>query len=561
MKSLRDYQGWAINGNAEYPGILPALDTHKSTLAVLATGLGKTVIIAKVVNEWRRGNVLCLAHRIELVDQMADTLAGELGYRPSVEQGPRGLDMDTMFAAGHVVIGSIQSMISEARIKKFSQHPFGLIVIDEAHRATTPSYVKLVDRYRELDPEVRLLGVTATPNRTDGTAMGLVFDSVAFNMGIVDGIDSGWLVDIHQKFAVVEELDLSKIPCVRNEFGEMDFKQGDLEELLSQEGPLHAMSRPVLDATAGGEQAIIFAASVSHAHLWAAVLNHYRPGCAAAIDGTMLKGEGQPRTEIVKRYKAGELQFLLNFNIATEGFDAPRTGLVIMGRPTKSLLVYTQMLGRCTRPLPGVVDGIVTPEGRKDSIGASEKPHATVLDFVGNSKHQVMTATDVLGGNYDVNVREGADDLIGARGSGNVRDALRKARACMLLESQEHRRRPLRDAVTGAQIGYQLVDADPFSGAGGGHDMATSRGGSTDAQVAALVNLGVERETALAYGKRQASAVIDSLKQKRCTGPQARTLRKYGFNPDEFNAARASEQIQAIADNGWRWPPHGEGAA
>jgi superfamily II DNA or RNA helicase len=555
MKTLRDYQGWCIGGRDPHPGILPALAASKSTILVLATGLGKTVVLARVASEWNRGNVLCLAHRIELVDQMADTLKHELGYRPSVEQGPRGLDPETMFAAGHVVVGSIQSMITENRLRKFRRHPFGLIVIDECHRATSASYVKLIDRYREIDPECRLLGVTATPNRTDGTALGLVFDSVAYEMGIVDGIDAGWLVDIRQKFAVVEDLDLSKIPCTKNEFGETDFKQADLEALLSQEGPLHSMSRPVLDCTKGGEQAIVFAASVSHAHLWAAVLNHYRPGCAAALDGTMLNTEGGQRQKIVRDFKAGNLQFLLNFNIATEGFDAPRTAFVVMGRPTKSLLVYQQMLGRCTRPLPGVVDGVGTPEGRKDAIEASGKPFATVLDFVGNSKHQVVTATDVLGGNYDVNVRELADDIIGAKGNANVRDALNKARAAMLLEAEEERRRPIRQAVGSVEVGYHLRDVDPFGGATGGAAVKSVRRGATDAQVAALVNLGVAHDAAYGFTKKQAGKVMDELRQRRCTVRQARTLAKYGLDPADFNADQAHEQIQQIADAGWRWPP------
>lgn len=556
MKTLRDYQSWAMGGNDKFPGVNRALAEQKSAIVVMATGLGKTVVIAKVANEWRHGNVLCLAHRIELVDQMADTLAGELGYRPAVEQGPRGLDPDSLFAAGHVVVGSVQSMITENRLKKFRKHPFGLLVVDECHRAISPSYMKLVDRYREIDPEMRLMGVTATPNRTDGTAMGLVFDTVAFDMGIVDGIDTGWLVDIHQKFAIVEELDLSKIPMARNEFGEMDFKQSDLEALLSQEGPMHAMSRPILDSTENGGQAIIFAASVAHAHLWAAVLNHYRPQCAAAIDGTMLKGEGQPRTEIVKQYKAGELQFLLNFNIATEGFDAPKTSMVIMGRPTKSLLVYQQMLGRCTRPLSGCVDGIDTAEGRKDSIAASTKPYATVLDFVGNSKHQVVTATDVLGGNYDVNVREAADEIIGARGrqEGNVREALTKARASMLLEAEEQRRKPMRNIVQGAKVDYRLVDVNSFSGANGSTAPQGKRGTVSDAQIAALVNLGVNAETAAGYSRKKAGAVITDIRGRRCTIKQSITLNKFGYDPANFNTETASEQITKIAKNGWKRP-------
>jgi superfamily II DNA or RNA helicase len=554
VKTLRDYQVHSITGNEKFPGIRAALEKHKSTLVVMATGLGKTVVISKVANEWTNGNVLCLAHRIELCDQMAETLKGELGYKPSVEQGPRGQAPETMFAAGHVIVGSIQSMITGRRLKKFKGHPFGLIIIDEAHRATSPSYVKLVDRYRDLFPELRLMGVTATPNRTDGTALGLVFESVAYEMGIVDGIDAGWLVDIHQKFAVVDDLDLSKIPVTRNEFGELDFKQSELQALLSQEGPLHAMSRPVLDVSQNGQQAIIFTASVNHAHLWAAVLNHYRPGCAAALDGTMTNVDGGARQKIVQSFKNGGLQFLLNFNIATEGFDAPKTALVIMGRPTKSLLVYTQMLGRCTRTLPGVVEGLATAEARKDAIAQSAKPFATILDFVGNSKHQVVTATDVLGGNFDVDIRNGADDIIGAdRHTMNVRDAITKARASLLLEAEEMRRKPIRNAIGQVDVHYHLGDVSPFGGRRNGiAKPKTSRGGATDAQVAALVNLGVDHDVATGYSRKQAGAVMTSLRDKRCTIKQAATLRKFGYDPDEFNATTASKQIQAIADNGWK---------
>ena len=549
MKVARDYQERAI------AGIDTALANHKSAIVVMATGLGKAYVLSRVANEWTKGNVLCLAHRIELVDQLADTLAGELGYRPAIEQGPRGIDPDSLFAAGHVVVGSIQSMITENRIRKFSKHPFGLIEIDECHRACSPSYVKLIDRYRELDPQCRLLGCTATANRSDGTAMGLVFDTVAFEMGIIEGIDTGWLVDIHQKFAVCEELDLSKIPLTRNEFGEVDFKPAELEALLTQEGPLHAMSRPVLDCTPNGEQAIIFTASVSHAHLWAAVLNHYRPNCAAAIDGTMIRGEGSLRSETVKQYKNGDLQFLLNHSILTEGFDAPNTSFIIMGRPTKSILVKTQQLGRGTRPLPGVVDGFATPEERKDAIAASPKKFATALDFVGNLKgNDIVTCSDILGGNYDVDVRAAADDIIGSQRNqeANVRDSLNKARASMLLEAEEERRKPIRNAIKGTKVTYHIGDVGNFGGKTVQAAPKTNRGGATDGQVAALVNLGVSRDTALGYSRKQAGAVMTNLRDKRCTVKQAATLSRFGIDPSTLNAKQASEQIDKIAKNGWR---------
>ena len=347
MKTLRDYQGWAVGGNDKFPGVNAALQQHKSTLVVMATGLGKTVVVSKVASEWQRGNVLCLAHRIELVDQMAATLAGEIGYLPSVEQGVRRR-YGSALAGRQVIVGSIQSMISRKRINKFDKHPFGLVIIDEAHRAVSASYAKLLEKYRSIDPECRVMGVTATPNRTDGTALGLAFDSVAFEMHINDGIDAGWLVDVHQKFAILNEVDFGKIATSKNQFGEVDFKAEYLEKVMVEEKTLHEMSHPVLDMTKEGQQGIIFTASVAHAHLWAAVLNRYRPECAAAVDGETNREE---RAGYVHDFKQGKLQFLLNFNCFTEGFDAPMTQLVVMGRPTKSVLVYQQMLGRGTRRL------------------------------------------------------------------------------------------------------------------------------------------------------------------------------------------------------------------
>lgn len=554
MKTQRDYQGWCIDGNDRFPGILPALDRHPSTIAVLATGLGKSFIMANVAKNWTRGNVLFLAHRIELLDQMADTLEPELGYRPTIEQAVRGMDEESMFGAGHVVVGSIQSMVSKRRLKKFRHHPFGLVCIDECHRATSPSYTNLLNQLRDMDANLKLLGVTATPNRTDATAMGLVFDSVAYHMDIAEGIDQGWLVDIHQKFAVVEDLDLSKIPVKKNEFGELDFKPAELESLLTQEGPLHSMSRPVLDLTVDGDQAIIFTASVMHAHMWAAVLNHYRPGCAAAIDGTMPKGDGQPRTEMVRKYKSGDLQFLLNFNIFTEGFDAPNTRLVVFGKPTKSKLSKTQMLGRCTRVLPGVVDGLLTPEARKDAIAGSAKPFATGLDFVKALDGTLTTCSDILGGNYDVDICKGADEIMGAKGGGNVQDALKKAKASMLLEAEEQRRQPLRKAIEGAKVSYYLGNLGPGEGTAPTTIAKGSRGGSTDSEVAALVNLGVEKNTAIGYSHKQAQVVMRKLRQQRCTIPQAKTLERYGYDPTDFNTYTATKQIQEIADAGWKRP-------
>ncbi len=538
MKELTDYQIDTVGA------VRSDLETHASTIAVLATGLGKSVCVSKIAGEWP-GAVLILAHRIELVDQMAAHIGDELGYAPGIEQGERIVSPYTLLEKGKVVVASVQTMITPRRLKRYARHPFGLVIVDECHRATSASYAKLIDAYRVANPQCKVLGVTATPNRSDGTSMGLVFDSVAIERGIVWGIANGWLVDIRQKFAIVENLDLSKVKTAYNEFGERDFDRKQLEELLSQEGPLHAMSRPVLDSTPNGEQALIFASSVKHAHLWERVLNHYRPGCAVAIDGETPKDY---RLEKVNAYKEKRLQFLLNFNIFTEGFDAPATEYVVMGRPTKSALVYAQALGRCTRPLPGLVYGLGTPEARKDAIAASAKPWATVLDFVGATRLAgAVTASDVLGGNYDIDIRATANEITGAKpdSSGHVLDSLEKARECLLLESEEQKRSAARDVIAATKVSYVLEDVRGFN-TPSRPAAASTHGGASDKTIESLLKMGVKHETAIGYSQKQAGAVLHSMRSKQPSVKQSALLRRNGYDPTQFNFWTAGAKISEI---------------
>lgn len=519
----------------------------QSTLIVLPTGMGKTVVLSKIATEWQAGNVLILAHRIELLDQAADKLAHELGYRPPIEQGQRGVDDDLIWQGGNVIVGSVQTMRNSKRIEKFSRTPFGLIIIDEAHHATAASYRSILDNCLGWNPNCKVLGVTATPKRADDTALGIVFDSLAFSMEMQEAIEQGWLVDIQQEYVIVDGVDWSDLGTSQNELGERDFDRVELERILTQEEALHAMATPILDKTPNGEQAIVFTAGVSHAHQLAAVLNRHRDGCAYAVDGTTPKDQ---RTEIVQKFHNGEIQFLTNFGIFTEGFDAPAVSRIVMGRPTKSPSLYIQMLGRGTRPLPGVVDGIDTAEGRRFSILTSGKPHMIALDFVGNSRHKAVSAIDALGGNYDVETRELAEERVRESG-GDVLDELKKAKAEIMLLREEKRRKGIKGKATysTAKVSVFADHAAPVE-----QEPGIKRGGASDAQVALLVNLGVDYETAASYGKRQAGAVITSLKEKRCSTKQAAILRKYGYDSTHHNFDQASEIINAIAANGWRRP-------
>lgn len=539
MKTLRGYQFEAIESARE------RLKSYGSTVIVLATGLGKTVVASKLIAEWPHGNTLFLAHTKELIDQAADKLSYELGYRPAVEMGERTAGFDTLYQGGMAVVASVQSMSGEKRLKKYSNNPFGLIIVDECHHATSSTYRKVIDHFRAINPGVKVVGLTATPNRTDGTALGTMFESVAFEMGIVPGIGEGWLVPIKQQSVVVDKLDFSGIKTRKNMDGDQDFAPGELEAILMEEEIVHGMAKPTIELV-GQRSTLVFTASVKHAHTMASVLRRYGV-TAAAVDGETPK---EQRTEIVQQFSAGRIQFLCNCAVLTEGFDAPNCTAIVMGRPTKSLALYAQMLGRGLRPLPGCVDGIEDAGERKLSILTSLKSECLVLDFVGVSEHKLASTFDVLGGNYDVETRE----LARREGSGkDPQKMLEQAQALLALE----RSWDARQKVIAEEAEYSVYNADPFEGGGVPATVGAvgpQRGGASDAQIQLLVGLGVHPDTAKMYGKRQASAVIENLKDKRCTKKQESTLRKYGINTKNVNMDRASELINKIAANNWELP-------
>lgn len=547
MRILRDYQNQAKDCTfSEFNrGV-------QSTMIVLPTGTGKTVVISKIANEWDNGNVLILAHRIELLDQAADKLHSELGYRPPIEQGQRGAEVDLLWQGGNIIVGSVQTMRNAKRLDKYQKMPFGLIIIDECHHATAASYRAILENCLGLNPDCKVLGVTATPKRADDTALGIVFDSVAFSMELQEAIELGWLVDIQQEYVMIDEVDFSGIGSSKNELGEADFNRGELEEILSSEEALHAMVTPILDRTSKGEQALIFTAGVMHAHQLATVLNRHKDGSAFAVDGETPK---EQRSEIVAKFHKNQVQYLCNFGVFTEGFDAPNVSRVIMGRPTKSPSLYIQMLGRGTRPLNGVVDGHTSPFERRDAIESSAKPHMLVLDFVGNSRHKAVSAVDALGGNYDVETKQLAEKRVREHG-GDVLDELRKAKAEIRLMREEERMKVVKGR---AKYTSQKVDVFNDHAAPVEQSPEIFRGGSSDAQIALLVNFEVPYETAAKYSKRQASAVIESMKERRCTTKQAKVLSRFGYDVDEFNFDGASRTIDAIAANGWK-RLEGEGA-
>jgi superfamily II DNA or RNA helicase len=440
MMKLRPYQKDALHA------VDSILALKRSTLVEMATGLGKTVLFAHIARDWP-GRVLVIAHRDELIRQAAEKIQMIAETTVAIEMGKEKAD-DALYGT-KVTIASIQTLARANRRHRYHPDHFSLVVIDEGHHAVAVTYREVLDYFAS----AKRLFVTATPKRGDQVALEPVCESVAYQYGIEPAIDDGWLVPIKQTVVKVEDLDFSRARTVAE-----DFNQADLEKILTDEKPLHAMCASAIELI-GDRQALWFCVSVAHARATGAVLSRYQTNGVAFLSGDTPKEE---RREKVDQYKAGKIQHLLNCALFLEGFDAPSTSVIVMGRPTKSTSLYMQVLGRGTRPLPGIVDGIEKADDRRTAIGMSGKPFMSVIDFAGNAgKHQIIQAADVLGGKHDPETRDYAKKTMKEEGRQvDLEEALQRAKAELLLWEDEQERRK---EIKADKVEYQTQEIDPFT--------------------------------------------------------------------------------------------------
>jgi len=348
----------------------------------MATGLGKTVIFSRLAEQYsEHGKVMVLAHREELVFQAANHLDD---LNPGIEMADQR-DATGLYRS-RVVVGTIQSVSRKSRLAKINPNDYSLLIIDEAHHASATTYKRVIGHF--LVGGTKVLGVTATPYRTDKRTIASIFDTEAYRYTIVDAIKDGWLVPVKQFFVTNIKVDFSTIK-VRGG----DFCESDLERVISEEKQLHAIAHVAIDASPNGP-VIIYTPGVKSAQRCAEIINRYRPNSAEAIHATQDK---TIRRGIIASFREGKLPILVNCMIATEGFDCPQIATIIVARPTQSRSLYTQILGRGTRPLPGIVDGISDPIDRKKAIASSGKPHLCVIDMVPRNRNvKLITSYDVL---------------------------------------------------------------------------------------------------------------------------------------------------------------------
>lgn len=326
---LRPYQDRGIDD------ILAAFEAGaRSVLLTMPTGSGKTVLFSEIARRATESGTrtVILVHRDTLLTQAADKVrACSLDY--------------SIIAPGHRYYGDLVCIASkDTLVRRLDRHQFDLIIIDEAHRASASTYRKIIDAY----PDARVIGVTATPCRTNGEGLDSVFDVLVRGPGIRELIDMGYLAE-PVTYGPIHKLDLSGIKTVAGDY--------DLHQLSE------FMDRPKVtgDSIAEyrrlcpGEPAMAFCVSVRHAEDVAAEFREagFR---AAHVSGNM------PLDEIrsnIAGLSDGRVQVLASCDLASEGLDCPAVRAAILLRPTRSVIVYLQQAGRALRVSPGKKDALI----------------------------------------------------------------------------------------------------------------------------------------------------------------------------------------------------------
>ena len=283
--ALRPYQQEAI------AAIERAADRGvRRPLLVLATGLGKTVCFASLIAK-RGGSALVLAHRDELLRQAAEKIR--------LAHPDLGMAVGFVAAARNdvrapVVIGSVQTLARESRLAQLPRE-FTTVVVDEGHHAVSRSYRRILEH---LSPAALVLGVTATPSRSDG-GLGEVWEEIVYQYGVLDGIRNGYLADVRGIRVGLE----TRLEDVSQSGG--DFDQEQLGEALeAASAPEHAVR--VYQRHADGRKALLFAPTVKLARTFAAVFRE--AGIPAeAVDGTTPPDE---RAAMFERIQTGETRVL-----------------------------------------------------------------------------------------------------------------------------------------------------------------------------------------------------------------------------------------------------------
>ena len=355
---LRDYQIEICEKINE------AFETHRSVMMQMPTGTGKTVVLASLVKQYpgksmelreyslekrennskldtisyQRCQVLIVAHRIELIDQIGEHLRG-YGIAYGVIAGGRKTKK-----AESVMVASIQTLSAKLSSLSSQLSP-SLVVIDEAHHALAKTYQMLWAAW----PEAKFLGLTATPYRMSGDGFTDLFEVLVDSWSVKQFIADGWLSPYDYYSIRPDSEEQQEIDSLKKRGADGDFQMKELREKLDVRPSIERLFES-FERFAFDKKGIIYAIDIAHAEH---IAEFYRLQGVKAV-AISSKTPAKERAEVIRTFRdENRIQILVSVDLFSEGFDCPDVEFIQMARPTLSLAKYLQMVGRGLRPCHG----------------------------------------------------------------------------------------------------------------------------------------------------------------------------------------------------------------
>ncbi len=493
----------------------------RRTLLVLPTGCGKTIVFAKISEDCVRNGerVLILAHRGELLEQAADKILKACGLGCTVEKA----EETSLNSWYRITVGSVQTLMRESRLQRFTQDYFDTIIIDEAHHSISDSYQRILNYFTG----AKVLGVTATPDRGDMKNLGQVFDSLAYEYTLPRAIKEGYLCPI-KALTIPLKLDLSGVSVQAG-----DFKAADLGNAL--EPYLYQIAEEMLKNCAD-RKTVVFLPLVKTSQKFRDILNE--KGFRAAE----VNGNSDDRADILADFERGRYNVLCNSMLLTEGWDCPSVDCVIVLRPTKVRGLYCQMVGRGTRLSPG-------------------KKELLLLDFLWHTtRHELCRPAHLICENDEV-AQKMTENIAAAGMAVDIEQAEQQAaedvvaqREQALAKQLSEMRRRKRELVDPLQFEMSISAQDLSSYVPAfGWEMSPP----SQKQLDALKKFGIYPDEIENAGK--AAQLLNRLQKRRAEGlstpKQIRLLENKGFlHVGEWTFEQAKNMISRMAVNNWQVP-------
>ena len=345
---------------------MAALTTRGNTLGIAPTGAGKTIMLSAVTGESignSEAKACVLAHRDELTAQNREKFGR---VNPAITTSV--VDATAKSWGGQVTFAMVPTLTRERNLAAMPR--LDLLVIDEAHHAVADSYRRIIDRVRSANPDARIFGVTATPNRGDKKGLREVFDNVSDQVRLGELIASGHLVP--PRTFVIDVGVQDKLMAVRKTMS--DFDMDEVAEIMDR-APITEEVIRHWQEKAADRPTVVFCSTVAHAAHVTEAFN------AAGIPTALIHGDlpGEERRSILAAFATGDIRVITNVAVLTEGWDHPPTSCVALLRPSSYKSTMIQMVGRGLRIVdPAEHPGIVKTDCIILDFGTSSLTHGTL---------------------------------------------------------------------------------------------------------------------------------------------------------------------------------------